>query len=117
MNLIKKNLFGLKKIFWWIKKIFSFIKNFFLIKNSNKNFSKIFDNNLKKEEIEKIKSFLVSSHFNSVEISATHIVNKLKLSSIECLANNDEERARKEVLMSRGIEFYLGEIRKIKGCK
>ena len=107
-------MFWLKKIFSWLKKIFQWIKNFFLNKNSNKKFSKIFNNNLKKEEIEKIKSFLISSHFNSVEISATHIVNKLKLSSIECLANWDEDRAKKEVLMSKGIEFYLGEIRRIK---
>ena len=104
---LKKILSGLKKFFWWIK-------NFFLNKNSNKKFSKIFDNNLKKEEIEKIKSFLVSDHFNIVEISATHIINKLKLSSIECLALWDEERARKEVLMSKGIEFYIWEMRRIK---
>ena len=93
---------------FWLKKIF-------LNKKSKENFSKIFDNNLKKEEIEKIKSFLISDHFNSVEISATHIINKLKLSSIEYLANWDNEKAKKEVLMSKGIELYLGEIRKIKG--
>jgi len=110
MFLLKKFLINLKNFFWWIKK-------FFLIKNSEKNFSKIFNNILKKEEVNEIKIFLMSDNFKAVEISATHIINKLKLNSIESLANNEEEKAKKEILMSKWIEFYLWEIRRLKGCK